>query len=277
MTTPAPASNNADDAREQQEADDPNDTRELDDDGGADDEGDREEAHAPAPPDSPRAAALTAAGVTLATALGAWLAFDRANAASPSLLAPLAVTYALLAWVALRRLRGRRELRLRLQPAQGDLSFAALAAASLYGAGKLVQAGFLPLGTPNEGWLRLLYLFLGNPTSDATRLATGGAVFVIGALEELAWRGLVFDALATRWSTRTAVLATTALYAAAHLPTAFRLAVPGLGPNPLLVGAAVGCGLAWNLAYVRVGRLTPVVLSHGLFSWAMFEFPLWRL
>jgi hypothetical protein len=37
--------------------------------------------------------------------------------------------------------------------------------------------------------------------------------------------------------------------------------------NPLLVTAAVGCGLVWSFLAAQVGRLTPVMISHMAFTY----------
>src|SRR5207237_92170 len=71
---------------------------------------------------------------------------------------------------------------------------------------------------------------------------------------------------------------TVVLYAAAHLPTMVLLRDPFAGPNPLVVLAALGCGLVWGLVVARTGRLPVAIVSHALFTWGVvLQFPLWRL
>jgi membrane protease YdiL (CAAX protease family) len=104
------------------------------------------------------------------------------------------------------------------------------------------------------------------------------AVVVVASLEEISWRGLVFPALEDSLGTRRAWPATALLYAVAHLPTMFILRDPFAGPNPLVVIAALGCGLVWGLIVVRTGRLAVAIISHALFTLAIaIHFPLWRL
>ena len=68
------------------------------------------------------------------------------------------------------------------------------------------------------------------------------------------------------------------LYALAHLPTVLLLRDPFAGPNPLVVLAALGCGLVWGLIVARTGRLPVAIFSHALFTWCVaIQFPLWRL
>jgi CAAX protease family protein len=94
-------------------------------------------------------------------------------------------------------------------------------------------------------------------------------------MEELSWRGLVYSILEERMGTRRAWPATAVLYAAAHLPTLILLRAPFAGPNPLLVIAALGCGLIWGLLVARTGRLPVAIASHALFTWGIvLQFPL---
>jgi hypothetical protein len=57
------------------------------------------------------------------------------------------------------------------------------------------------------------------------------------------------------------------LYGGATIPTAFGLYHPDAGLNPLLVIAALGCGLVWSFMAARLGRLPPVILSHMTFTY----------
>src|SRR5262249_43834006 len=99
-------------------------------------------------------------------------------------------------------------------------------------------------------------------------------LLLVGALEEVSWRGIVLDSLEARLGKRNAALVSSALWAVAHVPTLYRLGDPVAGPNPVLVGAAFGCGLVWAYLRYRTDRLAPAVLSHAIFSWAIVEFPL---
>ena len=48
---------------------------------------------------------------------------------------------------------------------------------------------------------------------------------------------------------------------------AWCLADPTAGPNPLLVVAALGCGLFWSFTASILGRLPPVIISHMVFTY----------
>ncbi|AKT37107.1 CPBP family intramembrane glutamic endopeptidase [Chondromyces crocatus] len=228
------------------------------------------------PPTSPRQAILIAASVTLVTALGVAWAFSPSRAGVTDLLSALAAVY--IPGVALTALwlRRRGELRFALVPRGGDLALGALIAAVLYGTAMGASLLITPHGSPQEAWILRLYLHLGGPdVSD--RMILGGVVFAIAALEEIVWRGLAMRALSGAFGAVPALLVSTALYGAAHLPTLFLLADPQAGPNPLLVAAALGCGLVWGrLVLLKHERLAPAVFAHAFFSWAVASFPLWR-
>jgi membrane protease YdiL (CAAX protease family) len=66
------------------------------------------------------------------------------------------------------------------------------------------------------------------------------------------------------------------LFGVAHLPTMFLLGDPRVGPNPLLVAAGIAYSLVWGRLALRMDRLPPALFSHALFTWAVFEFPIWR-
>jgi hypothetical protein len=227
------------------------------------------------PQASSREAGLIAAGVTAATALAIAFAFHPARAGSPWMLVIIGALYAATGAATVMWLRRRGELRASLRPAYGDLTAGALMAALLYGAAMGATLLLAPRGSPREAWIMRIYLQLGDPATDA-RILVGGVVFVIAALEELVWRGLVMRALAGPLGRNRAWVVSSVLYAAAHAPAVFLLADPTAGLNPLLVGAAFGCGMVWGRVVLRLGRLTPALFAHALFSWAIVNFPLWH-
>jgi hypothetical protein len=213
--------------------------------------------------------------VTLATAAVIGFAFSPERAGQPSLLIAIGGLYAVLAAAAIYRMRARGELAKQMRPHSGDLTLGALTAALMYGVATAGHMALTGRGSPREGWIMRIYLQIGDPEIEG-RVLVSAAVFGIAALEEIAWRGLVFRALKGKLSDARAWLVTTLLYAAAHLPTLFLLADPTAGPNPMLIAAALGCGLAWGRIALRTDRLTPAIFSHALFSWAVVEFPIWR-
>jgi len=147
----------------------------------------------------------------------------------------------------------RGELSQRLRPRSGDITIGAILAVGMYMLATVVHLGLSGRGTPREQWLRSIYWQLGDPIIIST--------FMVGVTV----------------LPRTGWLLCTALYAVAHLPTVFLLGDPIAGPNPMLLIAAVGGGLVWGYLATRLGRLTPSVFAHALFSWGVIEIPLWRM
>ena len=99
---------------------------------------------------------------------------------------------------------------------------------------------------------------------------------VIAVAEELVWRGLVMGLLEEMMGSRRAWVWQAVLYALAHAPTAWALRDPVAGANPVVIVAALGCGLVWGGMARRFERLLPVVISHVLFDWVVvMMFRLW--
>ncbi len=241
---------------------------------------DDRDAEGSAPVVPPRLSSLgeaisTSVGVTLATAIVMTFAFDPRRAGTPAILIAIGLLYALIGAFTLRRLDQRGELQRRFRPAGGDLTLGAFVAGVLYGCAHLVNQTIAAHGSIREAWILRVYLQVGDPDAPF-RVLVGAAVFVVAALEELVWRGLVMRALEAVHGPRRALAITSLLFATAHLPTLYLLGDPTAGPNPLIVLAALGCGTVWGLVYLRTNRLIPALFAHALFTWAVVEFPIWR-
>jgi membrane protease YdiL (CAAX protease family) len=85
-------------------------------------------------------------------------------------------------------------------------------------------------------------------------------VFIVAALEEVAWRGGVQQLLSEKLGSTRGWLAASVLFAAVH----------ALTPTPALGLLALPCGLAWGALYRYRGRLVPAVFSHAVFSMFLF-------
>jgi membrane protease YdiL (CAAX protease family) len=99
-----------------------------------------------------------------------------------------------------------------------------------------------------------------NRGSLSPLLVAGLLCFPIGFGEEFFWRGFVqryFGRTGKRW---TAFAITTAFYTAVHLSTG----------NPVLLLAALVCGLFWGGLYAWTDRLPAMIISHML--WDPFIF-----
>lgn len=228
------------------------------------------------PPTSLAPAAAVAAAVTVLAAVATQLAFSPERTGSPTMALAPGLLYLVATVLAVVRLSRRGELRAALAPRGGDLTMGALGAGLLYGgamAGRLLVA---PAGSAEEAWVIRVVLHMGDP-SEPTIHVLGAAVLVTAALEEVTWRGLVLPLLADSLGGAKGWLWTTVLYAVAHVPSLWLLSDVAAGPNPALVGTALAGGFVWGYMALRFGRLGPAVFAHALFSWAMVEFPLWRL
>jgi hypothetical protein len=124
-----------------------------------------------------------------------------------------------------------------------------------------------PAGSIRQAWLFRIYLQIGDSESIKRSALLTVLILVIAACEELVWRGMVLTLLAERVGVRRAWPLAALVYSASLIPTAFGLADPAAGPNPLLLIAGLGCGLVWSFAAAKLGRLMPVIFSHMVFSY----------
>lgn len=158
----------------------------------------------------------------------------------------------------------------------GDVALGTITAV-LLGAGVILGRQFVvPHGAPPEAWLIRLYLQLGPVPSGVDRLPFALGIVSVAVLEEIAWRGMVQQILEEWLGVRRAWIFAAVLYALAHLPSMWALAMPSVGKNPLLIMAALYCGAVWGFLVARKQRLPPALISHALFTYAMAaEFRLW--
>jgi membrane protease YdiL (CAAX protease family) len=249
---------------------------------GAGDDADRESAPPPedAPASAPRArppsareAVSLAFGVTIASGAVLTYAFDPRRAGEPAILGSIGGLYALITVVTLVRLYRRGELYARFRPVSGDMTFGAVTAGLLYGAGRIVALLFATHGSPREAWIVRLYLQIGDLSEGRGTVAA--AVFAVAALEEIVWRGLVMRTLGDAMGARKGLVYSSLLFALAHVPTVVLLRDPTAGLNPLVVVAALGCSLVWGAMVLRTERLVPALVAHALFSWSIIQFPMW--
>jgi membrane protease YdiL (CAAX protease family) len=177
------------------------------------------------------------------------------------------IPHVLLAALALKGFARDGTLKTRLTPRGGDITLGALPGIALLGASWAARAVLVPAGTPRQAWLLQLYLVLGDPETLQHSVFLTSALVVIVLCEELIWRGMVLDELSERFGNRLAFVLATLLYALAALPSVYALRDPVAGPNPLLVLAALGCGLVWTFLAGRFGRLLPSAIAHLVFTY----------
>ena len=89
--------------------------------------------------------------------------------------------------------------------------------------------------------------------------------FITGPAEELYWRGYLQKNLMVRFGQWQGWLLATAIYAAVHIWSF----------NFMLIGAAAVAGAFWGAMYWRLKNLTPVIISHSVWSAVIFAvFPM---
>lgn len=203
----------------------------------------------------------------LLTFAGMSYSFSEAAAGTPRFWLGVSVPYVPLVALALHKLWQDGTLVERLTPRWGDLSIGAVSMIALLFASWAARRVLSPSGSPRQAWLFRIYLQLGNPEHLQRSTAYTLLILAICAAEEIVWRGMVLGDLSERFGRRAALPLSALLYGASALPTLWLLRDPTAGVNPLLVTAAVGCGLVWSFFAAQLGRLAPVVISHMAFTY----------
>jgi len=193
--------------------------------------------------------------------------FSEARAGSPLFWLGLGLPYLVLVLVSLRKMWSDGTLLDLLTPRWGDLSLGAVSMMLLLFASWAARKVLCPVGSPRQAWLFRIYLQLGNPEHLQHSTIYTLLIVLICAAEEIVWRGMVLGDLTARFGRRAALPLSAIAYGAAMLPTLWLLRDPVAGVNPLLVTAAVGCGIVWSFLAAQVGRLPPVVISHMAFTY----------
>lgn len=186
------------------------------------------------------------------------------------------IPYALMAIVAVFRLKREGVLRERIALQWGDFSVGAVTGLLLVGVTWVARARLMPMGSPGQAWVAQLLWRLGDPTTLRSSVVITGLMLVVPICEELVWRGLVLEELSRKLGARRAWPLAAALYGVAALPSAFTLAVPGIGLNPVLVLGALGCGMVWGFMVNQTRRLPAATLSHVVFTYftaTQFQLP----
>jgi len=206
---------------------------------------------------------LTVTVITVAMAL----AFRIDAAGSPRFWLTLGVPYLALAGLALYKLWDEGALLDVLAPRWGDLSVGVATGAILLATSWGARAVLAPAGSTRLAWLFRIYAQIGNTDTVQRSIIYTGTLFGIVICEELVWRSLVLDELSQRFGTRRAWPLAALCYGLTSLPTLFTLRDPIAGYNPLLVTAAFGCGIVWSFLASIKGRLVPVIIAHGVFTY----------
>jgi membrane protease YdiL (CAAX protease family) len=194
-------------------------------------------------------------------------AFRLELAGSPLFWVALGLPYLALAGLALHKLWSEGALLDVLSPRWGDFSLGFLTAAVLLLASVGARALLAPAGSTRLGWLFRIYAQIGDPDVVQRSFIYTGVLLLIVICEELVWRSMVLDELTERFGTRRAWPIAALCYAVTTLPTLYTLRDQFAGLNPLLVTAALGCGIVWSFLARLKGRLVPVIIAHGVFTY----------
>lgn len=209
---------------------------------------------------------LTLLTVVIITAAMAF-AFRLELAGSPWFWVALGVPYLLLALLALHKLWDEGALVDVLSPRWGDFSLGFATAAILLGASWGARAVLAPAGSTRQAWLFRIYAQIGDTDALQRSVVYTTVLVVIVICEELVWRSLVLDELTQRFGSRRAWPLAAVCYGVTAVPTLFTLRDPLAGLNPMLVTAAFGCGIVWSFLASIKGRLLPVIIAHGVFTY----------
>jgi membrane protease YdiL (CAAX protease family) len=201
--------------------------------------------------------------VTCALAVMVAVGFRPSLAGTPALWFVVGVPYVILAGIAVFQLQRRERLRALFRFKSGDASLGIVIGLALLVGAWLFAKRWLPLDSLQHAWLLRVFLLAG----DVSRPLASSALLLIILSEELVWRGWIQALLRDRLGPKHAWYACAILYCAAHLPSLVTLQDPAAGTNPLLLLAALGCGLCWSLLAERSGRLLPSLFSHVVFSY----------
>jgi membrane protease YdiL (CAAX protease family) len=206
-----------------------------------------------------------AAFVTAVVAAAIAFAFRVDLAGTPAMWIGMAVPYTALSALAVWRLYDDGTLLDAFRIRAGDVTVGVLTAGLAYGGAWAFERFFLGTSAPKLAWLLRMAVQIG--AGRPSPIVLGLIIVGFALAEELVWRGMVLGALAESFGTRRAAPFAALAYAVAHVPSMFTLAEPDVGPNPLLVVAAFGCGLIWSFTATLAGRLPPVIVSHAVFSY----------
>ncbi len=183
----------------------------------------------------------------------------------------MGLPYVALSVVAAVRLQRLRLLRPILTFRPGDPSIGIGVGVVLVIAAWELGKLFFPSDGVQHAWLLRVFLLAG----DTSTAYTTSWLLLLAASEELVWRGWVQVELSRELGARAGWVVGASVYAVAHTATLITLRDPVAGPNPVLVLAALGCGLCWAFLRERTGRLWPGVFSHAAFTYLASQF-LWR-
>jgi membrane protease YdiL (CAAX protease family) len=216
-------------------------------------------------------------GIVATIALASYFAFDVSRHGSTTFYLAMAVPTVLLAIIGIVRAKNDGILKSWFSVKSGDFTRGFASAAVLFGGAYAFMKLVAPPESSRSSWLARLYLQIGDPAILRKNVGMVViALIIVAVAEEIVWRGLVVSLLEEQIGSRRAWVWAAVLYAVAHLPTVYALRDPQAGLNPVVVLAALGCGLVWGGMARKFERLLPSIFSHVLFDWTVvMMFRLW--
>jgi len=91
------------------------------------------------------------------------------------------------------------------------------------------------------------------------------SMFCVGFLEEMIFRGLLFQAMAKN-SVRSAIVVSSVTFGVGHIVNLFNGSGAELLPNLLQVVYAIAIGFAFVMIYCKTKSLMPCILTHSVFN-----------
>ena len=91
------------------------------------------------------------------------------------------------------------------------------------------------------------------------------AMFCVGFLEELIFRGLLFQAMA-KDGVKSAIIVSSITFGIGHIVNLFNGSGAELLPNLLQVMYAIATGFAFVMIYCRTDSLVPCIITHSVFN-----------
>ena len=91
------------------------------------------------------------------------------------------------------------------------------------------------------------------------------SMFCVGFLEEMIFRGLLFQAMAKN-GVRAAIIVSSVTFGIGHIVNLFNGSGAELLPNLLQVMYAVAVGFAFVMIFCRTKSLVPCIITHGVFN-----------
>ena len=91
------------------------------------------------------------------------------------------------------------------------------------------------------------------------------SMFCVGFLEEMIFRGLLFQAMAKN-GVRSAIIVSSVTFGIGHIVNLFNGSGAELLPNLLQVVYAIAIGFAFVMIYCRTKSLMPCILTHSVFN-----------